>query len=155
MNYYDEITALFKNQYGYVLDIESVEQFLISNGVSEEEISQILLKINEDNAKLHDKLKIRPRMEYEAKKEKTVHKEEKESSVPELKQEVPEKILDVKEYVNLIRSVEDKDLIPEILPSIYDVHYDEIISLILIRLYQEVNEITEIINRKGKIKNET
>lgn len=126
----------FKNQYGYVKNIDAVQDYLKLNNVPLSDINRILLDIliwnNEIHASLARTLTKNKRKEKrnEEKKEEKLSKQGKEKKKTEL--------LDVQNYIDNIELCEDLDFITDILPSPYDNNYDATIYAIIMQIYKNV-----------------
>lgn len=150
----DEVITQFKDEYGYVSDINGVTSFLKEKTNHDRKATnEILVKIIEWNLKTEKEN--RELLEEKGKKETTIKEklEEKEKQV-EKQNETSSSLLDVTSYINALKECDDDDFLTEILPSIYDNNFDTIIGSILLYFYREIslaNEMLQVENNEDDI----
>lgn len=141
----DEVITQFKDEYGYVSDINGVTSFLKEKTNHDRKTTnEILVKIIEWNLKTEKEN--RELLQEKGKKETTIKEklEEKEKQV-EKQNETSSSLLDVTSYINALKECDDDDFLTEILPSIYDNNFDTIIGSILLYFYREISLANEML----------
>lgn len=139
-----EIVEIFGDCFGYVKDIESLLNFLDINQFSLPERNRILFEVSEWNYKRNQELmdrlkKVNPVEGYHDKKEK-------EEQVDSFQNEsIRKNIWNVRSYLVQIRTC-PFDFITDILPSMYDEDYQEIMVSILMGLFNEIYLANEMIS---------
>lgn len=134
---FEEIKKLFSDDFSYITDILSVVKYMKKKNIPKGEQNLILTKILEHNNKLEEDAK---KVLDNNKRIKKKIKEEQEEEKPFENREIQkENIFDVSNYLNGLLTSTDSDFTTEILPSIYDSNYKEIILSILISLYSDIN----------------
>ncbi len=140
----NEIINLYKDQYGYVSDIESVKSlFKQDKTLTKKEKNEILLKILKWNLQIDKENKEKLKDYNHKEKEINLEIKENEKNLENDKKE--SEILDVKSYINSIRACDDDDFLTEVLPSIYDNNYESIIGAILLSLFSEITFANEML----------
>ena len=140
----NEIINLYKDQYGYVSDIDSVKElFKQGKTITKKEKNEILLKILKWNLQIDKENKEKLKDYNHKEKEINLEIKENEKNLENDKKE--SEILDVKSYINSIRACDDDDFLTEVLPSIYDNNYESIIGAILLSLFSEITFANEML----------
>ncbi len=131
------IINLYKDEDGFVLDINNLIQFLKEHeDIDRKERNAIIEKIIFWNLALDKKYR-----ELLKERKETVIKEKELE--PVIKEEEPTKeessLIDVSSYIEAIKKCDDDDFLTELLPSIYDTNYDSIIGSIVLYFYREIS----------------
>lgn len=132
-----EIIDKYKNEYGYVENIEKISAVLKANQeLTIEDRSSILLLLLEYNIKQDEinKAKLKTTAKRVS-KEKELKEEIKKKEEQEI---VEDNLTDVAPYIEALKKCDDDDFLTEILPSIYDNNYESIIISIILQFYQEI-----------------
>lgn len=131
-----DIIALFSNRFGYVEDIEGVIEYLKFLDIELDRKNEILYEIVQHNNEVEQKSikDLNMSKPIKRKNEKTIEEVPLINDVEKEK----ERIINVNSYLNQIRLCNDPDFITEVLPSIYDSNYEEVMIAILMALYNEL-----------------
>jgi len=141
-----DIVDKFKDRYGYVKDINKVIDYLNSSCDFLSEINDILFFIYEWNKKVYESLHTtKKEMIFSIKKKKNIEDTQENSIIDTSSLNNRTNKLEVSQYMSQITSCNDLDFITDILPSIYDSNYENIILSIIMELYKEISFANEML----------
>lgn len=141
---FEEILRIYKDEYGYITDIDNLVAFLKDNDeVSLSERNAILFAVLNHNLKQDEinKNSIKERKKRIHEKTESILETRLEEKVESIKSS----LTDVSSYINSLKNCDDEDFLTEVLPSIYDNNYESIIMSILLYFYQEINIANQMI----------
>lgn len=143
----EEIISRYKDEYGYVSDIESVITFLKNDKtLTKSDINSVLVKIIEWNLKVDSENKQSLQETKKVKKRIETKLEEKEKKEEQLKKD--SSLIDVSSYIQSLKQCDDDDFLTELLPSIYDNNYESIIGAILLYFLREIALAYEMLHEE-------
>lgn len=144
----------FKNEHGFYVDIEAIIDYLEDNAYDQEDINKIIIQLidlnEQNNRKMQNEIATLTSKSHFNNQTVVEVKPSVDIEVPSLNCQT--KLINVDIYLEMLDELSDDaslddlcDSLDEILPSIYDPNYNDIIKSILLNLFIIISEYRELL----------